>query len=195
MPGAANSTFLDDDQWETLLDSISGDWCTPILGPEINPGALLQREQIAQQLCRDAPGYPLGADKDLVQVSQYLSVTAANPLAWRTKVIQAMRQAAAPNLEPHRILASLKLSIYVTTNFDRFMAAALRERRAKVREELCPWNGPIQIRPSDKFPLRQPGFELSPAEPVVFYLFGNLETPDSMVLSYNDHLDFLATVA
>jgi|GEM_PF-4677973 len=195
----ANSTFLGEDQWETLLDSISGDYCTPILGPEVNTGALLQREQIAQQLSRDTHGYPLGAEKDLVQVSQYLSVTAANPLAWRTKVVQAIRQEAALNPggadESYRILADLKLSIYVTTNFDRLMAAALRKRPAKIREELCPWNSSIQVRSPDKFPLRQPDFELSPAEPIVFYLFGNLESPASMVLSYHDHLDFLATVA
>jgi hypothetical protein len=195
MPVISNPAFLSDTQWETLLESINGDWCTPILGPEVNTGALLHRERLAQELCRDTRGYPLGAKRDLVQVSQYLSVTKASPHLWRHRIAQAIQEAPSPSaVETHRILAELKLSIYVTTNLDRLMAQALRSRPAIVQEESCPWDGPIRRKP-EKFPLRQPGFEPSPPNPVVFYLFGNCESPDNMVLSYNDHLDFLTRVA
>lgn len=193
--------FLSETQWETLLESINGDWCTPILGPEVNTGALLKREQLARELCRKPHDqfYPLGAEQDLVQVSQYLSVTVPHPDVWRKRIAREIQEAAntlsASAAETHRILAELKLSVYVTTNPDRVMTQALRIRKAKVQEELCPWNEPIQSKNSDRFPLRRPDFELSAAEPVVFYLFGNCETPDSMVLSYNDHLDFLTRAA
>src|SRR5262245_20740091 len=53
-----HSSFLDDDQWETLLRSIADDYCTPILGPEVNTGTLLQREKIAQRLSRISGVYP-----------------------------------------------------------------------------------------------------------------------------------------
>src|SRR5207302_3179882 len=64
-----------------------------------------------------------------------------------------------------------------------------------------PWNDAAprltrQMRQARQVPpLRRPEFELSSAEPVVYYLFGNLEDPYSMVLTEDDHLDFLARIA
>jgi hypothetical protein len=200
MPPANQPVFLDEDRWDMLLDSVVNDWCTPILGPEVSAGALKRRAQIAQQLCRETPGFPLSGEEDLAQVSQWMSVSVRNPLVWRNRVVEAFRAVEKPPAPPpedksHEILAGLKLSSYATTNFDGRMAGALDRRPARVRKELCPWfASDVNPFPLDDCWLRKPDFEPSPAEPVVFHLFGNLDKPVSMVLSYDDHLDFLSRV-
>src|SRR6185503_17836754 len=44
-----------------------------------------------------------------------------------------------PN-EQHKVLARLKLPIYITTNADNLMADALKEAGLDPKVEICPWS-------------------------------------------------------
>ena len=48
--------------------------------------------------------------------------------------------------EPHAVLAELPLPIYITTNYDDFMAAALRRAGKEPRREICRWNSSPAVR-------------------------------------------------
>lgn len=94
--------------------------------------------------------------------------------------------------EPHKVLASFKLPIYITTNYDNLMEDALKELGLKPKMEICPW--------SDRFYVEEPSvFEEgtyipSAEEPLVYHLFGHFKYPDSMVLTEDDYFEFLRGV-
>ncbi len=100
-------------------------------------------------------------------------------------------ESAAEN--PLMLLAELPLPIYLTTGYHDIMEAALRRAGKSPRSEICYWNERLQGIPS-VFEL-DPDYEPSREEPLVYHLFGQDRHPDSLVLTEDDHLDFLVTVS
>jgi hypothetical protein len=91
--------------------------------------------------------------------------------------------------EPHMVLASLPLPIYLTTNFDDFMTRALRESGKEPRQEHCRWNERLYKQPSV---LDSPdGWMPSVEQPLVYHLHGHCGIPESLVLTEDDYFDFL----
>src|SRR5262249_12559303 len=102
----------------------------------------------------------------------------------------AQRPEGAPPDEPHRVLADLRLPLYMTTNYDLFMFSALAAHRdRKPYRELCRWNDLLHYDP-DLF-TRQPDYELHPATPLVYHLHGWVDSSMSLVLTEDDYLAFL----
>ncbi len=97
-----------------------------------------------------------------------------------------------PN-EFHRVLASLELPLYMTTNCDPLMAAVLKDwDKAPVRE-VCRWHSDLDDLPSrfEDDPNYEPSFE----SPMVYHLLGSDEVPDSPVITENDMMQFLINTA
>lgn len=95
---------------------------------------------------------------------------------------------------PLRVLAKLRLPIYVTTGYYDFMERALQTEGAnQVRTQFCLWNmKEDRVAPEHRpDPLYKPSVE----EPVVYHLYGYEQYPRSIVLSEDDHLDFLLALA
>jgi hypothetical protein len=98
-----------------------------------------------------------------------------------------------PN-EPHRVLASLNLPLYLTTNCDSFMAEALAARPGITpAREVCRWNKDLDGLPS-RF---EGGSSYKPAReaPLVYHLFGSDAEPRSLVLTEDNYLDYLIKIA
>jgi len=96
-----------------------------------------------------------------------------------------------PAADPLRLLAKLRLPIYVTTSYYDFLQRLLYEEGCQVvHTHICPWAGNI-----DPAYLPSANFKPTPAEPVVYHLFGLDKVPASLVLSEDDYLDFLVKVA
>jgi hypothetical protein len=105
------------------------------------------------------------------------------------------------------VLASLELPTYITTTYNRLIANALRNAGKQPVEVLCPWFWPSGIQPADDDPLVQQaaqlGFHFSlpdryqpePEHPLVYYLYGQLSLPDTMVLKEDDYFDFLIRIS
>jgi hypothetical protein len=91
--------------------------------------------------------------------------------------------------EPHKVLAGLKLPVYLTTNPDNLLADALSEAGQKPHVLLCP-RGQDDTLPSTDDPNYRPTKE----EPLVYHLFGHLREPDSVVLTQDDYFDYLIDV-
>ena len=91
--------------------------------------------------------------------------------------------------EPHGVLAGLPLPIYITTNYDSFMAEALKSRNKDVRREFCRWNNYPEV--VEEKQVLGGAYKPTPAAPLVYHLHGHTEIAQSMVLTEGDYLDFL----
>ena len=160
--------------------------------------------------------------EDLPQVAQYLAVSQKEPefphteLAkyleqqmrerYRPQLPEALRDAGADQLltevgrqrrerdeaEPHRILASLPLPIYITTNPDNLLGEALKAAGRDPQVELCHWKDAVDWPPS--IYEREPHYQPTPERPLVYHLFGQIRVRDSMVLTEDDYFEYLIGV-
>ena len=185
---------MEDDHWEILLERIREQKCTPFLGAGAAAGTLPLGSAIAEGWSREHD-YPLEDPHDLARVAQFLAVK-LDAMAPKEKIRRLLADAGTPDFaeagEPHAVLAALALPLYLTTNFDGFMTAALRARGKEPRQELCRWNERLQTRPS-VFDSPE-GYRPSVDEPLVYHLHGHLDVVESLVLTEDDYFDFLVNI-
>ena len=91
-------------------------------------------------------------------------------------------------------LARLKLPIYVTTSGFDFLERAILANGRTPRTQICFWKGE-PLRYTDESHRTDYDFEPSPERPLVYHLFGLEAYPESLVLTEDDYLDFLAAIA
>lgn len=187
---------LEEPEWELLLRRIRSGKCIPIVGPQALAGILPSQAEIAEEWAGQF-GYPAADVDNLARVASYLAVEQDDMYP---KELLIKRWYSNPRLlddakveDPHRALARLPLSIYLTTNYDPFMTQALISAGKLPHRELCKWNRFIKDVPSifDQ----NHNFQPSPAEPIVFHLYGHDEYAESLVLTENDYLDFLLSIS
>ncbi len=77
----------------------------------------------------------------------------------------AARHFAGDPGEPHAVLADLPLSTYVTTNYDPFLAAALRRAGKRPLVERYP----LRVVDLAEIPAAYKDLRSSPQEPLVFH--------------------------
>jgi CHAT domain/SIR2-like domain len=205
-------------KWPTLINSVRQGRCTPILGPGLVESLFGSTHEIAQRWAEtyDFPMDPHERE-DLPQVAQYVAVNQDEHFI-RDELAQSMRdellrqhRERVPDLadgapldelikavgaawrardvaEPHRVLAAQPFPIYITTNPDSLLEAALEEAGKAPRVALCPWNDYVERL--------QEAYDEAPSaqRPLVYHLFGRLEEPDSLVLTEDDYFNYLIGV-
>jgi hypothetical protein len=187
---------LSERDWDSLLRRIKDGNCTPFIGPEVCQDVIPRGSDIARAWAEEHV-YPLSDADNLPRVAQFLATSRdpAFPAESLAGYLQGLE--ARPNFrdgnEPHSFLASLPLPIYITTNYDEFMVQALKYRLRQPTQEVCRWNDYVRDIPSAFDP--GANVEVSPANPVVFHLFGHTNVPEAMVLTEDDYLDFLVRVS
>lgn len=90
--------------------------------------------------------------------------------------------------EQHKILASLPLPIYITTNYDNMLAEALIDAGRQPEVVICPWSERFY---EESIYDTEPDYRPSVDRPLVYHLFGHLKNPESMVLTEDDYYEFL----
>lgn len=91
-------------------------------------------------------------------------------------------------------LAKLKLPIYVTTSYFDFLERAILKNGRSPRTQICFWSGdPLTLANASH--RTDHTFKPTPENPLVYHLFGLETYPESLVLTEDDHLDFLAKIA
>ena len=183
---------LPDKTWEILLNRITERRCTPFLGAGACYGSLPLGAEIARKWAADH-GYPFSNPDNLIEVAQFLAIK-YDPLFAKELILQQFAGVKSPDFrapsEPHAVLADLPLPIYMTTNYDDFMVKALESRHRDPRRELCRWNESLESEES----VFDTDFVPTPANPVVYHLHGHT-LPESLVLTEDDYLSFLANIA
>lgn len=90
-------------------------------------------------------------------------------------------------------LARLNLPIYVTTSYFDFLERAILANGRTPRTQICFWSGnPAHYDDESHRTAHQ--FQPTPENPLVYHLFGLEAYPESLVLSEDDYLDFLAAL-
>jgi hypothetical protein len=203
---AAQPDGWDEGDWEGLLHAIRFKRCTPFLGAGACAGVLPLGGDIAQEWA-DSDGYPFPDRRNLVRVAQYVAVEKGSPMTPKYRIADKFKGKGPPDFsnptEPHRIVAQLRLPVYITTNYDDFMLRAIKYVDAQAlaanpnsklrqpRQALCKWHLARRRQP----PPMELGFEPTEDEPVIFHMHGYLQDIGSMVLTEDDYLDFLMNIS
>jgi hypothetical protein len=93
---------------------------------------------------------------------------------------------------PLLLLADFRLPIYLTTSYHSLLEIALRKAGAEPRIEICAWNERLR---SIRSVFEDKSYEPSPDAPLVYHLLGLDANPDSLVLTEDDHMDFLVAIS
>ena len=211
-----------EEKWRALISNIRRGRCTPIVGPGLTESLLGTRREIAQRWAETYhfPMAPHDRE-DLPQVAQYLAVN-EQPMFPRDELLEHLRQemlrrygADLPEAvcggalvelvtavgaqrrerapaEPHRVLAELPVSIYLTTDATNLLADALTAAGKEPQAELCRWNEDLAQLPSIYD--QEPDYRPDEKRPLVYHLFGRLCEPDSLILTEDDYFDYLIGV-
>lgn len=210
--------------WKGLMNYLQRGKCTPIIGPRARDRWTPPPTQLAQNWAKEHD-YPFTDTSNPADIAQYMATSGGidfarsallNDLyaALKARVPEELRPRVMPktlsalvdaigwqNLaagdpnDPHTVLANLNLPLYLTTNFDNFLTAALTAQGKKPVREVCRWNDMLDgLLPPSVFDER-PDFEPTPEEPLVYHLLGYDIEPDSLVLTEDDHLDYLAQIS
>ena len=89
---------------------------------------------------------------------------------------------------PFKVLAELRLPIYITTWTLDFMTQALIDAGAEPVVRICPWNKWV---PKEKALYEEVP---TPEKPLVYHLFGHTSVPNSLVFSEDKFFDYLIGV-
>ena len=211
------------DLLRSVVTHIHGGHCTPILGWGLTDSLMGPRQLMARKWAQTFE-FPMSLhqQEDLPQVAKFVAVmTDADTLRGSLREFyreqlqelyagvldvdpdssldELIRQAwlrARSSLphDVHVVLAELPCSVYVTAHPANLLAEALRQRGREPVVEICPWRPDVYDWPASVWE-REPGFRPDVSRPLVFHVFGNLDVAESIVLTEDDYLDFLTSVA
>ncbi|GAA0439333.1 hypothetical protein Acor_14120 [Acrocarpospora corrugata] len=182
--------------WERLIYQLQSGHCTPFVGAGASMGVLPSGATLSRKLARQW-GYP-GRDSDeLHRVTQFGGIKYGDLIHAKELVRDELATGALPDFtdpcEPYGLLAGFNLPVYVTTNYDDFIARALLAAGKRPNTAICPWNAGIAF--DEKLFSSEAGWDPKPETPLVYHLHGALHDPASFVLAEEDYLEFLRNLA
>jgi hypothetical protein len=188
--------FMEEAEWERLIDQLHHGDCTPFLGAGASHGTLPSGRGLSREWATEFR-YPFPDNEDLARVMQYAAETARDAIYIKQRLCRDLRSKAAPDftnpMEAHALLAEFPLRVFLTTNYDDFLVKSLRHAGKNPRAAVCPW---YEGAPYDSELFESAlGLDPQPDDPLVYHLHGNLENPKSLVLTENDYLEFLVSIA
>lgn len=195
---SAPPASMTDRDWEFLLDRIEKDRCTPVLGPRAYEPVYEFYDALARQWAHESR-YRFQGSEDLARVAQYLAVEIERDEPKYQLADRFKGAVKSPDWqdqhEPYGVLAKLPLSIYMTTNYDDFLLQALEREHRDRRPMLCLWNTELsRIRVPEGFVI-EPDPRPTVANPLVFFCHGHIREPLALVLTEDDHVEWLARVS
>jgi hypothetical protein len=184
---------VEERDWNRLVQQLHDGECTPFIGSGACVGTLPTGRRLALEFAEEY-GYPFADPDNLARVMQFVAAEVGDPVSLKRQLARRIDQHQAPDFnrstEPHGLLASLPLPLYLTTNYDSFMTEALRQRqRHPADPAICRWH---PVVPGET---PQPALKPQVGAPLVFHLHGATSDPASMVLTEDDYLSFLLTLA
>ena len=210
----ADSADADERRWEGLINDITKKRFTPIIGWGLAEGIFGSTGDLAQRLAR-ANRFPLAPHQraDLAQVSDYLGIAQRSsefPLdavkqqlcaeilarhrdlpgldTQRDKLSKLIKIVGAHHREdprdPYRLVAALPATVFINATPTGLLVEALREAGKSPVERHAVW------RPGQEPP--EP-YEDTPSvsRPLVYHVLGHFKDPASVVLTQDDHFDYL----
>jgi len=133
-------------------------------------------------LCENEKGYH---DK----VGQLKTQTQRQLFSDTVQQLDYPRQYSDSQEDPLRILARLPIKIYITTSYFNSLERALEAEGKSPRTQICFLSGGKSSVKREHLP--DPDYDPVPMEPAVYHFFGLENYRDTLVLSEDDHMNFL----
>jgi hypothetical protein len=179
---------LSDGDWGHLTRFIRERRCTPVIGPAASEEYVYTKLSLATEWAVQY-GYPFPDQVDLPRVAQFIAKT-EYPLLPHEVVQRRIQAAPLPDFtrttNVHGFFASLALPLYLTANQDDFMFKALERRDLLPHRGFPRWNDSLRADEEVQEPSEGT---------LVYHLFGHHDRPESMVVTEDDHLEFLSACA
>lgn len=194
-PGLVEAVFPD-------LNSLPLRWAKEFRYP-LSPADLDSMPRVAQYLTiNQSPQFPMQSLQDFLRKDiearyktqlpeKYFDPFEDISLDDLVDAVGVKRRADNPN-DPYKLLAQLPFRIYLTTNFNPMIETALKEMGRTPRVMIAPWNTYTEEKLRSDF---DDVYEPSPKQPLVYYLFGRMAEPKSMVLTEDNYFDYLMGVS
>lgn len=187
---------MEEADWERLIDQLRNGECTPFLGAGACYGVLPTGTALSEEWAATYK-YPFTDRQDLARVMQYAALTVGDTVSLKERICREFRTKGPPDFthteEPHALLAEFPLPVFLTTNYDNFLVQALTRAGKTPQQAVCPWHEDA----SDDSELFESvaGIDPKPEKPIVYHLHGSLRNPTSLVLTEDDYLEFLVSIA
>jgi hypothetical protein len=186
-------------EWEDLLYAIQDKKCTPFIGAGACSPWLPLGKDIAKDWAK-TDEYPLDDSYQLSRVAQFLAIKNNDYLHPKKIMRKKIGKINPPDfsLEKYRdtafsILADLNLPIYITTNYDHFMESAFKDKGKDPVSEFCRWNNFAKAAGIQSV-FDNPEYKPKESKPLVYHLHGDVDIPQSMVLTESDYIDFVVNL-
>lgn len=213
---------LNEKKWKDLLTLICKKKCIPFIGAGVytvqdeDGKTLIPSNKDIVEKWKETYRYPLENLYKLANVStledsyqlaraaQLLEIQSADEQSTYPKTLLSdMLKKINPsdfsssfrNTSPYDVLSNLDLSLYITTNYDRFMESALsKNSRKKPESDFCKWSDNLNnylktANISSVFDDAQ--YKFTEDRPLVYHIHDDIETPESMILTERDYFEFV----
>jgi hypothetical protein len=187
--------LVEEADWARLIDQLGRGECTPFLGAGACDGVLPSGGDMSREWA-EAYQYPFTDILDLARVMQYAVMQVGDPIDLKRRVCDFLMSKRPPNFddtyEPHALLASFPIPVFLTTNYDDFLLRALQRAGKQPNRAMCSWSPGTNY---DSDLLASPaGLSPDKNKPLVYHLHGSAHVPRSLVLTENDYLEFLVRI-
>ena len=190
-----NPNGFTDEDWKDLFFYINDNSTAPFLGAGISRKHFGSGKELAEKIASEFE-YPFYDSSNLAKVAQFATIRKkGDSIPVRKFVANYIKGKELPDFndpfEPHTILSKLDLPIYITTNYDHLMFEALKNDDKNPIIESCNWNdlsqlqGKVSIFNNREIPI----FDFK--NPLVYHIHGEVDNPQSMVLTEDDYLNFI----
>jgi len=193
--------------WINLISSIKHKQCVLVLGPDLindfNATSVSESELSDTPSTREEPSVALSShlssdleeeeikivNSALISITQqYEDAPDLGPSTLRSRVSSFYQKNVIEPGEVHRLLADLPFNLIITTRHDQIMETALTQANKK------PINAHYNMRGSQR-DNPELNIDYTDNNPLLFRLFGDVQKPESLVLSENDILDFVIAIS
>jgi hypothetical protein len=210
------------DLLRSLMTHLNTGHVTPILGLGMTDSLVGSRRELAREWARSFE-FPVGGrnSEDLAHVAQFVAVmsdqgtlraslsrylrdqiqrrypelASADPGIAADELLRRAweERRATTKADPHMVLASLPCSIFVNAHPANLLTDALRASGKDPQVEICRWRPEVYEWPASPFEV-DPDYLPDVQRPLVYHVFGNVDAPDSLVLTEDDYLGHLVAV-
>ncbi len=177
------------DDWADLIEEISLGKCILVLGPEISTVQADGEEELLTRILAKSLKEKLDSQAqslqrwDLAHTSKVYS-TKKSPVSLRREIREFYRTQLPEVSEMHSHLASLPFNLIINATPDERITQALIQEGKEPLESYYNFHG-------DK----RDFINWDPLKhPLVYYLYGSIKNPESLVITENDLLEFLVSI-
>nr|WP_062337903.1 SIR2 family protein [Herbidospora sakaeratensis] len=187
---------MEQHDWNQLIYQLKRGLCTPFVGAGASLSVLPSGRALSRKLAKRL-GYRGKNSYDLPHVAQFGGMKQGELGHVKEIVRDELTLGRVPDFadphEPHGLLAGFPFPVFVTTNFDDFIARSLVAAGKTPTSVICPWNSDIPA--DEKLLASESVWKPEPDTPLVYHLHGALSDPATLVVAQDDYHEFVRNLA